>query len=172
MNVAYSDLRTKRVSANNGIDYVYRETGDGQVPLVLLPHSRGNLDGWDPALVDALAVSRHVITFDNVGVSGTTGTTPNKVEQMAFAIAFVSAMQFDQIDLLGFSIGSFVAQDIALIRPALLRKLSLASSATPRCCRNARLGTRRHRGCGPTGTQPQRSARRLLRHIPLQSVSR
>jgi pimeloyl-ACP methyl ester carboxylesterase len=130
MNVAYSDVPTKRVSANNGVDYVYRETGDGQVPLVLLQHFRGNLDGWDPALVDALAVSRQVVTFDNVGVGGTTGTTPNKVEQMAFdAIAFVSAMQFDQIDLLGFSIGSFVAQDIALIRPALVRKLILASSA-------------------------------------------
>src|SRR6202043_498048 len=55
---------------------------------------------------------------------------PNTVKQMALdAIAFVSAMQFDQIDLLGFSIGSFVAQDIALIRPALVRKLILASSA-------------------------------------------
>jgi pimeloyl-ACP methyl ester carboxylesterase len=130
MNVAYSDVPTKRVSANNGVDYVYRETGDGQVPLVLLQHFRGNLDGWDPALVDALAVSRQVVTFDNVGVGGTTGKTPNKVEQMAFdAVAFLSAMQFDQIDLLGFSIGSFVAQDIALIRPALVRRLILASSA-------------------------------------------
>jgi pimeloyl-ACP methyl ester carboxylesterase len=130
MNVAYSDVPTKRVSANNGVDYVYRETGDGQVPLVLLQHFRGNLDGWDPALVDALAVSRQVVTFDNVGVGGTTGTTPNNVEQMALdAIAFVSAMQFDQIDLLGFSIGSFVAQNIALIRPALVRRLILASSA-------------------------------------------
>jgi pimeloyl-ACP methyl ester carboxylesterase len=130
MNITYSDLPNKRVSANNGIDYVYRETGEGQVPLVLLQHFRGNLDGWDPALIDALAISRQVITFDNVGVGGTTGTTPNNVEQMAVdAFAFVSALQFDQIDLLGFSIGSFVAQDIALIRPTLVRRLILASSA-------------------------------------------
>jgi pimeloyl-ACP methyl ester carboxylesterase len=130
MNMSYSDIPNKRVTANNGVEYVYRETGGGKVPLVLLQHFRGNLDGWDPALIDALAVSRQVVTFDNVGVGGTTGTTPNTVEQMAFdAVAFVSAMQFDQIDLLGFSIGSFVAQDIALIRPALVRRLILASSA-------------------------------------------
>jgi pimeloyl-ACP methyl ester carboxylesterase len=71
-----------------------------------------------------------VVPFDNVGVGATTGTTPNTVEAMAHdAIAFFEAMSFQHVDLLGFSIGSFVAQEIALIRPDLLRRVVLASSA-------------------------------------------
>jgi pimeloyl-ACP methyl ester carboxylesterase len=128
----YSELPNGRVSAANGIDYAYRDTGGGEgaVPLVLLQHFRGNLDNWDPALIDALAGVRRVVTFDNAGVGGSTGTTPDTIEQMARdAIAFIAAMQFSQIDLLGFSIGSFVAQQIALVRPAIVRRLVLASSA-------------------------------------------
>ena len=100
------------------------------MPLLLLNHFRGNLDNWDPALIDELAPARRVITFDNAGVGGSTGTTPHTVEQMAYdTIAFITAMDFGQVDLLGFSIGSFVAQQIALTRPAVVRRLVLASSA-------------------------------------------
>jgi len=119
-----------RVTAGNGIEYAYRESGEGDVPLVLLQHFRGNLDNWDPALIDALAAERRVVAFDNAGVGATTGSTPSTVEAMAHdAIAFLDAMDFHQIDLLGFSIGSFVAQEIALIRPDVLRRLVLASAA-------------------------------------------
>lgn len=67
-------------SLSNGIDYAYRDTGghDGAVPLVLLQHFRGNLDSWDPALVDALARFRRVITFDNAGVGGSAGMTATR----------------------------------------------------------------------------------------------
>ena len=100
------------------------------MPLVLLQHFRGNLDNWDPALVDALAAERRVVTFDNVGVGATTGATPNTIEAMAHgAIAFIEAMGPQRVDLVGFSIGSFVAQEMALIRPDLLRRVVLASSA-------------------------------------------
>jgi pimeloyl-ACP methyl ester carboxylesterase len=100
------------------------------VPLVLLQHFRGNLDNWDPDLIDALAAHRRVVTFDNVGVAATTWTTPSTVEAMAHdAIAFLDAMRLERIDLLGFSIGSFVAQEIALIRPDVLRRVVLASAA-------------------------------------------
>jgi pimeloyl-ACP methyl ester carboxylesterase len=129
----YSDLPNKRVSAANGIDYAYRDTGptaSGDVPLVQFQHFRGNLDSWDPALIDALASARRVITFDNAGVGGSTGTTPDTVERMAHdAIAFLLAMDLGQADLLGFSIGSFVTQQIALTRPAIVRRLVLASAA-------------------------------------------
>src|SRR6516225_4446069 len=127
----YSHLPNKLVSAANGVDYAYRDTGgEGGLPLVLLQHFRGNLDNWDPALIDGLASARRVVTFDNAGVGGSTGTTPDTIEQMARdALAFMVAMQFSQADLLGFSIGSFVAQQIALIRPAIVRRLILASSA-------------------------------------------
>ncbi len=127
---SYSSLPNKLISAPNGVDYAYRDTGGGGAPLVLLQHFRGNLDSWDPALIDALASARRVITFDNAGVGGSTGTTPDTVEQMAHdAIAFLAAMDLGQVDLLGFSIGSFVAQEIALRRPAIVRRLVLASAA-------------------------------------------
>jgi pimeloyl-ACP methyl ester carboxylesterase len=126
----YADASTQRVTAGNAIEYAHRNLGEGEVPLVLLQHFRGNLDNWDPALIDALAASRRVVTFDNVGVGASTGSTPNTIEAMAHdAIAFLEAMEFQRIDLLGFSIGSFVAQEIALIRPDLLRRVVLASSA-------------------------------------------
>jgi pimeloyl-ACP methyl ester carboxylesterase len=128
--VGYTGASTQRVTADNAIEYAYRDLGAGDVPLVLLQHFRGNLDNWDPALVDALAADRRVITFDNVGVGATTGSTPSTVEAMAHdAISFLEAMDFQQIDLLGFSIGSFIAQEIALIRPDLLRRVVLASAA-------------------------------------------
>jgi pimeloyl-ACP methyl ester carboxylesterase len=130
MPTTYVELANKLVSSANGVDYGYREAGEGTVPLVLLQHFRGNLDNWDPALIDALAANRRVVTFDNAGVGGSTGITPNTIEQMAHdAIAFLAAMDFQQVDLLGFSIGSFVAQEIALIRPDIVRRVILASSA-------------------------------------------
>jgi pimeloyl-ACP methyl ester carboxylesterase len=130
----YSGLPHQRISAANHVEYAFRDTrsdaGGGGTPLVLLQHFRGNLDNWDPALVDALAAARRVVTFDNTGVGGTSGTTPRTIERMAHdAIAFLDAKGFDQVDLLGFSIGSFIAQQIALIRPDIVRKLVLAASA-------------------------------------------
>jgi len=125
-----TEFPNKLVSAANGVDYAYREAGDGGVPLVLLQHFRGNLDSWDPALIDALASGRRVVTFDNTGVGGSSGQTPDTVGQMARdAIAFITALGSSQADILGFSIGSFIAQEIALTRPAIVRRLVLASSA-------------------------------------------
>jgi pimeloyl-ACP methyl ester carboxylesterase len=138
MATNYAALANLRVSAANGVEYAYRDTGstgDGTsgadgAPLVLFQHFRGNLDNWDPALIDALAPGRRVITFDNAGVGGSTGTTPDTVAQMARdAIAFLTAMGIGHADILGFSIGSFVAQQLALVRPALVGRLVLASSA-------------------------------------------
>ncbi len=129
----YSELPNLQVSAANGIDYAYRDTSPPNtvdVPLVLLQRFRGNLDNWNPALIDALATNRRVMAFDNTGVGGSTGSTPDTIEQMASdAIAFIDALDLAPVDLLGFSIGSFVAQQIALTRPALVRRLILASSA-------------------------------------------
>ena len=86
ITTGYSSLPTKLTRATNGVDYAYRDIGptDGDaVPVVLLQHFRGNLDRWDPALVDALASHRRVIAFDNTGVGAPCGTTPNTIEQMA-----------------------------------------------------------------------------------------
>jgi pimeloyl-ACP methyl ester carboxylesterase len=90
MAVTSSELPDKLVKAANGVDYAYREACQGAMPLILLQHFRGNLDNWDPALIDALAATRHVVTFDNAGVGGSTGTTPDTIGQMARdAIAFL-----------------------------------------------------------------------------------
>jgi pimeloyl-ACP methyl ester carboxylesterase len=70
MAEGYSELANERVTASNGVQYAYRDTGGGGaegVPLVLLQHFRGNLDNWDPALIDVLAATRRVITFNNTG---------------------------------------------------------------------------------------------------------
>src|ERR1700756_4789692 len=128
--LSYGTAPNQVIHADNGIDYAYREIGTGTVPLVLLQHFRGNLENWDAQLVDALASQRRVVAFDNAGVGATTGTTPNTIEQMARdAIAFIAASDAPHVDILGFSIGSFVAQEIALIRPDLVRRLVLASAA-------------------------------------------
>lgn len=126
----YSTSENSRISASDDISYAYREVGEAHATLVLLQHFRGNLDNWDPALIDALASQRRVVTFDNAGVGGSSGATPNTVAAMARnAIAFLEAMDLQEVDVLGFSIGSFVAQEIALVRPAAVRRLVLASSA-------------------------------------------
>ena len=127
----YVDAANQVLSASNGVDYAYRTTGASDAaPLVALQHFRGNLDNWDPALIDALARDRRVITFDNRGVAASSGTTPSTVAQMALdAIDFIEGLGVGEVDLLGFSIGSFVAQEIALVRPSIVRKVVLASSA-------------------------------------------
>lgn len=127
--MGYAEAPNRVISAANDVDYAYRETGAGE-PLVLLQHFRGNNDNWDPALVDALSGSRHVIAFDNAGVGDSTGSTPSTVAQMALdALTFLDAMELQPVDLLGFSLGSFVAQEIALIRPGAVRRMVLAASA-------------------------------------------
>jgi pimeloyl-ACP methyl ester carboxylesterase len=128
--LSYGSAPNQLIRAGNGIDYAHREIGPSTVPLVLLQHFRGNLENWDPQLVDALAAQRRVVAFDNAGVGATTGTTPDTIEQMARdAIAFIATLNAPHVDILGFSIGSFVAQEIALIRPDMVRRLVLASAA-------------------------------------------
>ena len=169
MTKGYSELGNELVSAANGVGFAYRDTGGGEgaVPLVLLQHFRGNLDSWDPALIDALAQNRRVVTFDNAGVGGSTGTTPDTIEQMARdAIAFLAAMQISQADLLGFSIGSFVAQQIALTRPAIVRAADPGLLGAPGRGRHARLGARGHRRGRHTANQPGSVPQRVLRPEP------
>jgi pimeloyl-ACP methyl ester carboxylesterase len=122
----------RTVEAATGVTYAYRRLGGAQAgtpPLVLLQHYRGNLDNWDPALVDALAATREVILFDNAGVGGSTGTTPRTVTAMAHdALRFLEALELREVDMLGFSLGGFVAQELVLIRPRLVRRLVLAGT--------------------------------------------
>jgi pimeloyl-ACP methyl ester carboxylesterase len=128
---SYQSATTSKVLGANGIEYSYRSFGNpAERPLVLLQHFRGNLDNWDPALLDALASGREVVAFDNVGVGASTGVVPRSVSQMAHdAFTFLSALDLDRFDLLGFSLGGFVAQEMALIRPDQVERIVLAATA-------------------------------------------
>src|SRR3954451_37100 len=168
----YLAAPNRAVSAANGIDYAYRQVGEGTPALVLLQHFRGNLDNWDPALVDALARDRRVVTFDNAGVAGSAGTTPSTITQMARdAIAFLEALELGAVDLLGFSLGSFVAQEIALIRPAVARRVVLASAAPRAAARHARLAPRGDRSRRRARAQRRRVPRRLLHALGREPAS-
>jgi pimeloyl-ACP methyl ester carboxylesterase len=113
-----------------GVEFAYRRFGrPAEVPLVLLQHFRGNLDNWDPALTDALAAEREVILVDYPGVGSSTGEPSGTIALTARdLIAFIAALELDRIDVLGFSIGGFVAQEVALVRPTLVRRLVLAAT--------------------------------------------
>jgi pimeloyl-ACP methyl ester carboxylesterase len=115
----------------DGIRFAYRRLGPATgTPLVLLQHFSGNIDAWDPAVVNALATDRPVIAFDNTGVGRSTGQTPDNVAAMARdAVAFIYLLGLSEVDLLGFSLGGFVAQQIAAEHERLVRKLILAGTA-------------------------------------------
>lgn len=128
---SYLTVPTATTQGANGIEYHYRRFGNpAGRPLVLLQHFRGNLDNWDPLLLDALAEGREVIAFDNTGVGASTGIVPPSVTQMAHdALAFLSVLDLTRVDLLGFSLGGFVAQELALIRPDAVGRIVLAATA-------------------------------------------
>ncbi len=114
----------------NGIRFAYRRFGKaGGVPLVFNMHYLGTMDYWDPTVTDGLARDREVILFDNAGVSRSSGEVPTTFEQMgANAVAFSRALGLKQADVLGFSIGGMVAQEITLQAPDLVRKLILVGT--------------------------------------------
>lgn len=127
----FEGARTEFVEGKNA-KYAYRSVGanSGALPLLLLQHFTGTLDGWDPLVVNGLATTRRIIPFDNVGVGSSSGTTPDNVAQMALdAHDFISAMGFQKIDLLGYSLGGMVAQQLAAHHPGLVRRLVLVGTA-------------------------------------------
>jgi pimeloyl-ACP methyl ester carboxylesterase len=129
MPLTHNHAETLRVEAT-GVELAYRRFGSGgEPPLLMLQHFRGNLDNWDPALTDALAGEREVILVDYPGLGASSGAFgPTIADTARRMIAFADALDLAEIDLLGFSIGGFVAQEIALIRPALVRRLILAAT--------------------------------------------
>ncbi|WP_416046864.1 alpha/beta fold hydrolase [Cupriavidus basilensis] len=129
LQASYAHAQTKLVEAG-GTTFAYRELGQhGGTPLVLLNHWGAVLDNFDPRIVDGLAREHHVIAIDYRGIGLSGGTASVTVGEMARdTIAVIRAMGFDQVNLLGFSLGGFVAQDVALKAPALVRKLILTGT--------------------------------------------
>jgi pimeloyl-ACP methyl ester carboxylesterase len=114
----------------NGTKYAYRSFGaEGTMPLILLQHFTGTIDDWDPVVTNGFAKYFQVVLFDNKGIGASTGETPNTIEVMAKdAISFIKALGFDKVNLLGFSMGGFIAQQIALYEPGLVNKIILAGT--------------------------------------------
>lgn len=113
-----------------GTRFAYRELGAmSGVPVIFLNHLAAVLDNWDPRVVDGIAAKHRVIVFDNRGIGASEGSTPDTIEAMARdAIAFIRALGFEQVDLLGFSLGGMVSQVIAELEPQLVRKMILAGT--------------------------------------------
>jgi pimeloyl-ACP methyl ester carboxylesterase len=126
---SYAEAPTRTVTAG-GTTFAYRELGPkGGIPVVFFVHLAATLDNWDPRIIDPIANNRHVITFDNTGVGGSTGRVPATIEAMADdAYAFFSALGFDSIDVFSFSMGGMIAQDLVLKHPALVRRLVLTGT--------------------------------------------
>ncbi len=122
--------------------FACRELGPrGGVPLVLLNHWGAVLDNFDPRIVDGLAVSHHIIALDYQGIGLSSGTAPVTIDEMAHdVIAVISELGFTTVNLLGFSLGGFVAQDIALKAPGLVRKLILTGTGPAGGAGIARVG--------------------------------
>jgi pimeloyl-ACP methyl ester carboxylesterase len=121
--------RTQSVRVGD-IQFAYRAFGaGGDVPIVLLPRFRATMDEWDPAFLDVLAAERRVVIFDNAGVGRSSGESPARIAGMAdHAAAFIHALGYTFVDLLGWSMGGAVAQALTLEHPELVRRLVVAGS--------------------------------------------
>lgn len=113
-----------------GTTFAYRIIGRaGGTPLVLFPGLGGSMDDWDPAVIDGLAQKYKVIIFDNKGVAASKGTTPDDIQSMANdAIDFIEALHLTKVNIMGFSMGGFIAQRVALTKPVLINKIILTGT--------------------------------------------
>jgi len=129
MNYSHETAPTQFIEAD-GVRYAYRRFGMGDgTPIVLLQHFRGGLDSWDPLVTDHLARDRAVILFNSAGVASSSGEPAETVSAMAKHVAkFLNALGASQVDLMGFSLGGFVAQQVAIESPDLIRRLILAGT--------------------------------------------
>jgi len=130
MNTYTHNTAPTQFITGNGIQFAYRRFGKtGGLPLVFTQHFTGTLDNWDPAVTNALALEREVILFDNAGVAASGGEVAETIKGIAdTALDFIDALGLKKIDLFGFSMGSFVAQQITLERPELVNRLILVGS--------------------------------------------
>jgi pimeloyl-ACP methyl ester carboxylesterase len=128
-NYTYATVPTKFVDAN-GIKFAYRSYGkEGDIPVIYFNHLTANLDNCDPRIMDAVAANRHIISFDYRGVGATTGKQGTSIPDMALdAIAFIHALGYKQVDILAFSMGGFITQELLLVEPTLVRKAILAGT--------------------------------------------
>lgn len=129
VNYTYATVPTQFIEAN-GIKFAYRSYGrEGDIPVIYFNHLTANLDNCDPRIMDAIAEQRHIISFDYRGVGATTGEQGTSIADMAKdAIAFIHALGYKQVDIVAFSMGGFITQELILVEPTLVRKIILAGT--------------------------------------------
>ena len=126
----FKNVKTQSINVA-GTDFFYRKLGENNsgIPIIFLNHLSATMDNCDPRIMDGLATQNQIICFDNRGVGSTKGTTPQIISEMARdTIAFIRALGFERVDLFGFSLGGFIAQEILLREPQLVRKAILAGT--------------------------------------------
>lgn len=123
-NMTFQNVTTDTINVN-GSKFYYRKLGNQNqgIPIIFLNHLGATLDNCDPRIMDGIASKHQIIAFDNRGVGATEGKTPITISEMAKdAISFIKAMGYEKVDLIGFSMGAFIAQEILLQEPQLVRK--------------------------------------------------
>jgi pimeloyl-ACP methyl ester carboxylesterase len=126
----FQNVKTQSVNAG-GTDFYYRKLGENNsgTPVIFLNHLGATMDNCDPRIMDGLATQHQIICFDNRGVGATKGATPKTIAGMAKdAIAFIRALGYSKVDLVGFSLGGFISQEILLQEPSLVRKAIIAGT--------------------------------------------
>lgn len=126
----YVTVPTQYITADNGITYAYRRLGKPQaVPIIYFNHLTANLDNCDPRIMDSLAQEHEIICFDYKGVGATTGKDAQSIQEMAHdSLAFIRALGYEKIDIVAFSMGGFISQELMAIKPNLVRKIVLAGT--------------------------------------------
>jgi pimeloyl-ACP methyl ester carboxylesterase len=127
--MTFQNVNTESVHVG-GIDFYYRQLGNkSSVPVIFLNHLGATLDNCDPRIMDGIATDHHIIAFDNRGVGATDGKTPITIAEMATdAIAFIKALGYNKVDLIGFSMGAFIIQEILIQEPSLARKVIMTGT--------------------------------------------
>ena len=128
--LTFQNVRTQTINVG-GTDFYYRTLGQNNtgVPVIFLNHLAATMDNCDPRIMDGIASTHQIICFDNRGVGATKGKTPNTVAEMAKdARAFIHALGYEKVDLIGFSLGGFISQEILLQEPDLVRKAIIAGT--------------------------------------------
>ncbi|MBZ5962911.1 alpha/beta fold hydrolase [Leuconostoc gasicomitatum] len=128
-NVQYINAPNLTIQTDHKV-FAYRELGERQgIPIVFFNHLAGTLDNWDPRIIDGIAKHRWVITFDNQGVGLSNGKVPNTIQHMALdALDFIHVLGFEKIDILSFSMGGMIAQELIMLEPLLVGRLILAGT--------------------------------------------
>lgn len=111
-------------------NFAYRVLGNKPgIPIVMASALGFSMDDWDPAITNGLAQDNTVIIFDIEGAGSSTGTTPSNIADMASGVvSFIRALGYSKVNLMGFSLGSFISQQIVLTEPALVNKLILTGT--------------------------------------------